>query len=172
MTVLDCIRNRYSVRSYTAQPVTDAELETVLDAGRMAQSAKNFQEWRFVVVRNDIMRQKLVPACRNQGFVAEAPVVIACCGTNIDYVMTCGQHAYALDLAIAMENMHLVAYELGLGTCWLGAFFEDQVKELLGIPREGVRIVGLITLGHTIFKAPVKNRKSLDEIIMQEHWKG
>ena len=172
MNVLDCIKGRFSVRNYTPEPVSDRDRDAILEAARMSQSANNVQEWRFVVVQDPETRRKLVPACRGQQQVAAAPVVIACCGTNIDYIMTCGQHSYSLDVAIAMENMSLAAHELGLGTCWLGAFYEDQVKTILGIPAEGVRIVGMLTLGHPAAKAPVKQRRPLADIVMNEHWQG
>ena len=170
MTVLDAIKGRFSVRSYTSEPVSDSDLAIILEATRFSQSAKNFQDWRLIVVRNESMRRKLVPAARNQYFVAEAPVVIVCCGINTDYVMTCGQHTYNIDVAIAMENMCLTIHELNLGACWLGAFYEDQVKELLGIPQEGVRVVGILTVGHPAVKAPVKRREQLETIVMHERW--
>ncbi len=172
MSVLECIKGRFSVRNYTSEPVSDSDLEIILESARLAPSARNLQEWRFVVVRDPETRRKLVPACRNQTQVAEAPVVIACCGTNIDYIMTCGQYAYSLDVAIAMENMNLTAHELGLGTCWMGAFHEDQVKLILGIPEKGVRVVGMMSLGHPAVNAPVKNRRPLKEIVMYEHWRA
>lgn len=74
----------------------------------------------------------------NQKFVAEAPVVIAACAAvDTDYVMMCGQLAYPIDTAIAADHMTLQAVEEGLGTCWIGAFHEERVKQLLGIPGEG-----------------------------------
>ncbi|MFC1541124.1 nitroreductase family protein, partial [Candidatus Latescibacterota bacterium] len=169
--VLDAVKSRYSVRSYTSEPIGDSELSDILEAARFSQSAKNFQDWRLIVVRDREMKRKLVPACRNQHFIEEASVLIVCCGINIDYVMTCGQHTYNLDVAIAMENMALTAHDIGLGTCWLGAFYEDQVKELLGIPRDGVRIVGILAVGHPKErKTPVKNREPLETIVKYESW--
>ena len=170
MTVLGTIKGRFSVRSYTSEPVSDSHLAAILEAARLSQSAKNFQDWRFIVVKDESMRKKLVPAARNQHFVAEAPVVIVCCGINTEYVMTCGQHTYNLDVAIAMENMCLTIHELNLGTCWLGAFYEDQVKELLGIPEEGVRVVGILTIGHPAVQAPPKRREPLETIVRYEKW--
>jgi len=170
MSVLDTIRERYSVRKYKADEVSGEDLKAVLEAARLSQSAKNLQEWRFVVVRDPRTRKQLVPACRGQEFVAEAPVVLACCGTNVDYVMACGQHAYSLDVAIAMENMSLAAHERGLGTCWMGSFYEDKVKAILGIPEVGIRIVGMMVLGHPATNAPPKNRRPLEDIVMYERW--
>jgi len=170
MTVLDAIKGRFSVRKYLDKPVGDDELRAVLEAARFSQSAKNLQDWKFIVVRDESMRRKLVDAARGQKFVSEAPVVIVCCGVGTDYVMACGQHSYTLDVAIAMENMALAAHELGLGTCWLGSFYEDEVKRLLSIPEEDVRVVGMLTLGYPASTPPPKKRKSLDEIVSYEKW--
>ncbi|MFC1528607.1 nitroreductase family protein [Candidatus Latescibacterota bacterium] len=170
MGVLDTIKGRFSVRHYLPEPVSEDDLNTILEAVRFSQSAKNLQDWKFIVVRDETMRQKLSVAAKGQSFVAEAPVVIACCGDGIEYVMTCGQHTYNIDVAIAMENMVLTAHELGLGTCWLGAFYEDRVKELLSIPEEDVRVVGLLTIGRPAVGAPEKRRKKLQEIISYEKW--
>ncbi|MFC1508962.1 nitroreductase family protein [Candidatus Omnitrophota bacterium] len=170
MTVLEAIKDRYSVRSYLDKPVGEEDLTAVLEAAQYAQSAKNIQNWRFIVVRDQTMRNSLVAAAKGQRFVGEAPVVIVCCGTDTEYVMTCGQFAYSLDVAIAMENMALVAHERGLGTCWLGAFYEDHVKKLLDIPLEEVRVVGMLTLGHPAGSSRGKNRESLDEIVYEGKW--
>ena len=170
MTVLEAIKNRFSVRKYLPKPVSEDDLNTILEAARFSQSAKNLQDWRFIVVREESMRQKLAVAAKGQQFVQEAPVVIACCGIGTDYVMTCGQHSYSIDVAIAMENMALAAHELGLGTCWLGAFYEDQVKDLLMIPKEDVRVVGLLTIGYPAVQSPPKNRMPLDKTVSFEKW--
>jgi len=79
--------------------------------------------------------------------VGEAPVVIAGCATNPDYIMSNGECSYPIDLAIALEHISLKAASLELGTCWIGAFYQDQVKEILGIP-ENVRIVALMSVGY------------------------
>ncbi len=170
MRVIDSIRDRFSVRKYIAKEVSKEDITAVLEAARFSQSAKNLQDWRFIVVKDKKMRNSLAEAAKGQRFVAEAPVVIACCGIGTDYVMTCGQHSYNIDVAIAMENMVLAAYEMGLGTCWLGAFYEDQVKKLLGIPENDVRVVGLLTLGYSAVKTKIKYRKPLKEIVRYEKW--
>lgn len=170
MTVLEAIKGRYSVRSYLHSLVSDEDLAAVLEAARFSQSARNLQNWRFIVVREETMRRKLSSAAKRQRFVGEAPVVIVCCGASTDYIMTCGQAAYTINVAIAMENMALVAHERGLGTCWLGAFFEDQVKDLLGIPGNDVRVVGMLTLGHPADKPRAKSRLPHDVIVNYERW--
>jgi nitroreductase len=164
------IKGRFSTRNYLKKDVPEDKLNAVLNAARFAQSARNLQDWKFVVVRDPAIRGRLAVAAKDQMFVSEAPVVIACCGVGVDYIMTCGQYAYALDVAIAMENMALAAHEVGLGTCWLGAFYEDEVKKELGIPRIGVRVVGLLTLGYPGVTAPEKKRKDVEEIVSYDRW--
>jgi len=95
-------------------------------------------------------------------------VVIAACGTS-DLVMTCGQPAYPIDVAIALDHMTLAAASLGLGTCWIGAFYEDKVKEILGVPPE-IRVVALLPLGYPAEQPAPRPRKNLDDIVAWEHW--
>jgi len=168
MDVFDAISQRCSVRSYLNKPVEDEKLRSVLEAARLAPSARNLQEWRFVVVTDRTTREKLMAAAMNQKFVGEAPVVIAACAVNTENLMPCGQYSYPIDIAIAVDHMTLMAVELGLGTCWIGAFKEDEVKEILDIP-EQVRVVTLLTLGYPATKAPAgKNRLPLEEIAFRE----
>jgi len=169
MALLAQINNRYSVRSYQQKTVENEKLLVVLEAARLAPSAKNFQEWRFVVVQDAATRRKLMVAANNQAFVGAAPVVIACCATNTDYVMRCGQASYPIDLAIAIDHMALQAVEEGLGTCWVGSFYEDQVKSVLGIPKE-VRVVELLVLGYPRDSIKPKNRLPVEKIACYEKW--
>ena len=171
MTVIDAIKKRFSVRTYHNEPVDESVLSCILEAAQYAQSAKNLQDWRFIVIRDQEKRSELSIAAKNQSFVAEAPVIIVCCGVGTDYIMTCGQHSYPIDVAIAMENMALTAHEAGLGTCWIGAFYEERVKELLSIPKEGVRVVGMLTIGYPAVPSPQKRRKKIEDIVNYECWK-
>jgi len=167
--VLEAIKKRQSVRSYQDKEIPEDVLRQVLEAGRLAPSANNKQHRKFIVVKDKDLRKKLVPACKNQEFVGEAPVVIAGCGTDPDYVMSNGEHAYSIDLAIALDHMSLEAASLGLGTCWIGAFYQDQVKEILGVPKD-VRIVNLLTLGYPKKLGTKTERKPLSEIICYDKY--
>jgi nitroreductase len=170
MDVMEAIRLRQSVRSYQDKPVEEEKLKSILEAGRLAPSASNRQEWRYVVVKDKETRQKLAKAARGQSFVAEASVVIACCAETDNHLMRCGQLSYPIDLAISIDHMTLKAVEEGLGTCWVGAFNEEEVKKILGIP-EKIRVVELLPLGYpTSPAAKEKSRKSLAEIVMPEKW--
>ena len=169
MTVWEAIQRRFSVRQYQERPVEPERLDRVLEAARLAPSASNRQEWRFVVVTDVDMRRRLMEAAKGQRFVAEAAVLIAACAVGTDHVMPCGQPSYPIDVAIALEHIALQATEEGLGTCWIGAFDEDKVKELLDIP-DSVRVVELMTLGYPATVAGPKSRLGQDEIVMHEQW--
>jgi nitroreductase len=167
--ILPSIQNRYSCRHYLEKPVEEEKLTRILEAARLAPSAKNRQEWRFVVVRDAQKRKALAHAAKDQAFVGEAPVVIACCAKTDNHVMACCQPCYPIDVAIAMEHIALQAVEEGLGTCWIGAFYEYPVKKLLGIP-DHVRVVELLTVGYPSDQVRPKDRLPLSEIVMYEEW--
>lgn len=173
MKVMEAIAERRSIRSFSSKPVEEDKLLRVLEAGRLAPSARNMQDWKFVVVKDPGLRRRLAEAARNQEFVGQAPIVIVACGTS-DYVMTCGQLTYPIDVAISADHMALAAVEEGLGTCWIGAFYEDKVKELLGIP-QAIRVVALLPLGYpaetTRAESEPKPRKPLEEIVVYDGWK-
>jgi len=168
--LIEVIKQRRSIRAFSEEAIEREKLLEVLDAGRMAPSARNEQEWKFVVVRKTEKRLKVSHACLEQDFVKEAPVIIVACGTKPDYIMTCGQRAYSIDLSIALTHMMLRATDLGLGSCWLGAFNERKIKQILDIP-EPVRIVALMALGYPRFQPQPKTRKSLDEIVCYDRFK-
>ena len=169
MDVLPEIVQRYSCRAYQDKPVEQDKLDRILEAARLAPSARNMQEWRFVVVRDAALRKKLVPACNNQQFVGQAPVVIVACGDMADHVMRCGQHSAPIDVAIGLEHIALQAVREGLATCWIGSFFADQVRQLLGIP-EHIAIVEVLPLGYPADQAGPKKRVSIGEIACYDRW--
>jgi nitroreductase len=170
MTVEEAIRTRHSVRSYSGKPVEKDKLVQLLEAARIAPSAGNRQEWRFIVVTDEGKRKKLGRAAAGQTFVGEAPCVIACCAETDEHRMRCGQLCYPIDIAIAIDHITLRAVELGLGTCWIGAFSEDEVKKLLNIP-DSVRVVELLTLGYPADgSVREKSRHELSKIVFYEEW--
>lgn len=170
MNVMDAIRQRRSIRAYQDRPVEEEKLGAVLEAARLAPSASNRQEWRYVVVRDPGMRLKLAEAANGQKFVGEAPVVIVACAKTDGHKMTCGEACYPIDIAISLDHITLKAAEEGLGTCWIGAFNQPAVKKLLNIPEE-IRVVELMPLGYPADEPAERSRLSLDEIVIQEKWK-
>ena len=141
----------------------------MLEAARFAPSGSNRQPWKFVLVQDREVKQRLIRACANQRFVATAPVVIAGCGLMPDRMMSCGVPGDPVDLAIAMEHLALAATAEGLGSCWIGAFTQDEVRDVLGIPPT-VKVIGLMTLGYPADAPRPKTRKPLSEIVVLDRW--
>jgi len=170
MDVYTSISTRKSVRAFRDRDVPENVISRLLEAARLAPSASNQQEWRFVVVRNPETRKRLARAASGQKFVGEAPVVIACCAETDSHVMACGQPCYPIDVAIAIDHLALCATAEGLGTCWIGAFDEGQIKEILGIPPQ-IRVVALLPVGYP--QDPVlveKSRLPREKIVKYERW--
>jgi nitroreductase len=169
MDVFTAVKQRSSVRSYKPDDVEEDKLKRVLEAARLSPSASNRQEWKFIVVKNKETKKKLAGAAFGQSFIGEAPVVIVACGTESKSVMGCGQPTHTVDVSIACAFMILEAYELGLGTCWIGAFKEDETKRILNIP-ESVRVVAMTPLGYPDEAPSKKSRKRLDQIVCFEKY--
>ena len=169
MNVHEAIAARRSIRAYEDKPIGNDKLRRVLEAGRLAPSARNVQEWKFVVVRGRALLKGLIPVCKGQRFVGEAGAVIAACAVQHEHVMPCGQYAYPIDVAIAIDHMTLAAMEEGLGSCWIGAFDEDQARELLGAPDE-VRVVILLALGRPAEAPAARSRNRFDDVFCFEHY--
>lgn len=170
MDVMTAIRTRRSIRAYKDKPIEDEKLEAVLEAGRLAPSAANRQEWKYVVVKDKALREKLVDIANGQRFVGQASAVIVACAEQTNHVMPCGELSYPVDVAISVDHITLAAAEQGLGTCWIGAFKQDEIKQLLDIPEE-VKVVVLLTIGYPDISPPLKPRKSLQEMVVYDKWR-
>jgi nitroreductase len=170
MDVFTAISQRCSVRAYKATDVEEDKLKKILEAARLSPSASNRQDWKFIVVKNRETKKKLAKAAFGQFFIAAAPVVIVACGTEPKTMLACGQPAHTVDVSIAFAYMILQAYELGLGTCWIGAFSEDETKEILNIP-EQIRVVAMTPLGYPDQPPSPKSRKALDQIVCNEKYR-
>lgn len=168
---LDLVRKRKSVRSYIDRAIPDDLLYEIIEAARLAPSAKNVQEWKFILIRDPATKEALVNVAKGQQFVGESAVVIAGVATQTGYIMTNGIPACNVDLAIAMEHIALAAAEHNIGTCWIGAFYQDKAKELLHVPDDCI-VISFMTLGYTTedFNQSIKQRKKIEEIICQERY--
>ena len=170
-SLMDLIETRKSVRSYKPKEVEEDKLNYILNAFRKAPSAKNFQPWKLVVVKNKKIIKDLVVACNNQTFLQEAPILIAACAKENEAYGTMGgyMNSYPIDIALAFEHLILAAAEQGLGTCWIGAFKEKLVKDILSVP-EDVRVVALTPVGYPSREATIRGRKPLVEIISYDKY--
>jgi nitroreductase len=168
MDVSEAIRNRYSCRQYQDKPLEQDKLAAVLEAARQAPSAKNLQDWRLVVVTDKQTKTKLAVAANNQTFLEGAGAIIVAC-TVSDHVMRCGQAVGPIDVAIALEHICLQATELGLATCWIGSFYADKVKPIVGIP-DNVTVIELMALGYPADAPKEHRREPIDRIASFEKW--
>lgn len=157
MDVFDTIKDRRSIRAYKGESIPQDKLEKLLEAARLAPSAANRQNWKFIVVGDEQIKKQLVAASNNQAFVGTASHIIAGIGDP-------AQKWHQVDLAIALEHIVLEAVELGLGTCWIGAFDEAAVKNLLKIPQDR-KVVALLTVGVPAESPGARPRKALEEIV-------
>ena len=169
MEILNAIKNRYSCRNYLDKPVEKEKLDLIFQAARLAPSAKNLQDWKFVAVTDKKTKAKLAAAAKNQKFLQDAGAIIVAC-SNSDYVMTCGQKIGSIDVAIALDHISLQATELGLATCWIGSFFPDKVRVLLGIPQD-VEIIELMALGYPADAKKEPTRDPVEKIVCFEKWR-
>ena len=171
MSVLEVIRERRSVRRYNGDPVPEETLARVLEAARLAPSAKNIQPWKLVVVRDQATKIGLAKAAFEQTFMSEAGLVVAACGFPDKAYPRQGHYmnSWPIDLAIAFEHLILQATEEGLGTCWIGAFDETAVKAVLGVPAE-VRVMAMTPLGWPMESPPPRGRKAMEEIVSYDRY--
>jgi nitroreductase len=168
MDVFEAIKGRRSIREFKPDPIDEKDLTKILNAGRLSPSAGNCQPWEFVVVRDQGIKRKLVRAALGQSFIAEAPVVVVVCANVPRSSARYGRRGAELyciqDTAAAIQNMHLAAYALGYGTCWVGAFDEDAAAEIIETPPH-VRPVALIPIGKPAEKPAPTPRIPLNKIV-------
>ena len=172
MNLFEAIAKRRSVRSFKDRPVEREKLDTIFNSVRIAPSARNAQEWRFILVTDTELRMK-VAAAGGQPFLKQCPVIVVACAQTDGRAMRCGEKAYPIDLAIAIDHLTLAATAMGLGSCWIGSFEALPVREALGIP-ETAPIVALVALGYADEEGHAstagKQRLAMDEILMENQW--
>ncbi|MDH5664472.1 MAG: nitroreductase family protein [Candidatus Bathyarchaeota archaeon] len=156
MSLLDVIFRRRSIRRYRSEPIPDEVLRNILEAGRLAPSADNAQPWHFIVVTESKIKEKLSGGRWNY-FIKDSAVTVVGCGYSDNEWST-------VDVALALENMVIAAEAQGVGSCWIGDFEEEEVKELLGIP-DNLKVVALVSFGYPAEKPSPLNKKSLKEIV-------
>jgi nitroreductase len=168
LEIFEAIKRRRSIRKYEQKVVEKEKLSKVLEAARLAPSAKNRQPYAFVVTSDNETIEKISSAC-NQKW--DAPTIIVVCAFPEEaWIRDDGEEYWKADAAIAMNNISLQACAEGLGTCWIAAFKEEKIKDILGIGPEA-RVVAMTPLGYPAEKkGPVTNRKTIDELVHYERW--
>ena len=177
MEVLEAIKTRRSIRHYKSAPVTEEQIDIVLEAARWAPSWGNTQCWRFVMVTEKKMKtalaETLTPYNPSRSAIEQAPVVIVACaelgksGFKQGKLLTDREDWYMFDVALAMQNLALAAHSIGLGTTHVGAFNAQKVAQLLNVP-QGVAVVEMAPLGYPERERKAPPRKELSELVFYE----
>lgn len=167
MDIYEAIEKRRSVRSYKNKEINDAVLNKILEAARLAPSAHNAQEYKLIIVKDGQKKQQLAKAGSYQKFISQAPIIIVGVALNPKLDPDSESPFYAINLAIAFDHITLVAAAEGLGTCWIGAFNQEEVKKILDIP-EKYKVVALMPIGFPDDKPKSKSRKSLKDLVCYE----
>ena len=157
MQVKEAIASRLSIRRYAQASIPPEHLQLLFQALQLAPAANNYQNWEFVFVSDPALKQRLSSACFNQRFVGDCQYFIA----GIADPML---KWHMVDITIALTNFTLQATELGYGTCWIGAFDERDVKEILNVPREK-KVVICMAFGMPEGRHIPRGRKSIEAFI-------
>lgn len=175
------IENRRSIRSYSAKAVEEEKIKELIESARLAPSGSNTQPWRFILVKSQEVKDKIVAADHNQTWMAQAPLLIVCLGdircrikedTEISLQEDSPQEELKQvirDTAIAVEHMVLTAENLGLSTCWTAWFHQDDMRAALNIPSDKY-VVCVLTVGYTDKTEAPRPRMSAEEIVRFEKW--
>jgi nitroreductase len=175
METEECILTRRSVRKFKKVLVDMDKIGRILEAGRAAPSSGNVQNWMFIIVDDETKRKKIAESCFEQYWMADAPVIIVVCSKPHEvqrYYGIRGERLYSVQNAAAVaENMLLMAHDQGLGACWVGAFDEDKVKDILGIVKEA-RPQVIIPIGYADEQPLVPSKYKLDNVVYWNKWWG
>lgn len=175
------IQARRSIRKYSNKPVDDRTIENILESGRLAPSGSNTQPWHFIIIRNEQIKEQVARASHDQGWMLTAPVFIACVADirsrmRIDEEVVLDEESPQFELkqiirdtAIAIEHIVLEATSLGLGTCWVAWFRQNEVRPILEIPKDKF-LVAIVTLGYAEEEPRPRKRKDLKEMVHNDRW--
>ena len=173
MDVVDSIVSRRSIRRYKNQDVEWYKVAEIIDAGRYAPSSGNLQDRRFIVVKSEGNRKALAAASFDQHWMESSPVHIVVCSDirSVEKLYGVrGTRLYAVQNAAAtVQNMLLCAHSLGLGSCWVGAFNEDSLTEIIGL-EEYIRPQAIITIGYADEEPKEPLRTRLEAMVYFEGW--
>ncbi len=172
MELKEAIKKRRSIRGFEKREVDDATIKQIIELGNLAPSAGNLQPRDFIIVKETETKNKLAQAALDQGFVAQAPVVIVVCANikRTAHYGSRGRELYCIqDSAAAVENMLLAIVDFGLASCWVGAFDENAVSRVMGLPNH-VRPVALLPIGYSERQKGPASRFEIEDILHYEKW--
>jgi len=167
MDFFELIAKRQSIRTFDPQSVQDHDVGQILAAANSAPSARNFQAYEIYVVRSPDRRKQLSAAAKSQNSVATAPVVLVFCANparNVARYRERGRNLYAIqDATIACTFAMLAATALGLATVWIGAFWDEQVRAVIGAP-EGLQPVAILPIGYAAESPERTTRRAVNDL--------
>jgi len=181
LKMIEEIRNRRSIRKYINKPIEEEKIVQLLESARLAPSGSNTQPWHFIIVKSESNRQRLAERSHDQKWMLSAPVFIVCVADirsrikeDIDISLNESSSQEELkqiirDTAIAVEHMVLEAENLGLGTCWVAWFTQDEIRPILNIPPDKY-VVCILTVGYSNEVPRARPRKKLEEMVHNEIW--
>ena len=173
MDAMECLRTRRSIRKFKDRSVPFELIGNILEAGRLAPSAGNIQEWKFILVTDYKAREDIAMAACMQTWMVDAPVFIVICSDPNKAERMYGKKGETLyciqNSAAAMENMLLAIHAQGLGSCWVGACDESKVKQALNIPGN-IHVMGILPVGYPAEEALMPDKYPLTDVICVEKW--
>lgn len=164
MLTLEAIKNRRSCRGFLTKPVERSTIEKIVDAGRLAPTARNVQPWEFIAASDRKTLKQIAELAENGRFISECSSCVAVFCQDTKY--------YLEDGCAATENMLIAAGDLGLSGCWVAGDkkpYCDQVREILGVPA-GYKLVSLIALGFSKEPLQTPSKRPLKEVLHWEKW--
>jgi len=179
--MLEVIANRRSIRKYNSKNVEEELVYKLLESARMAPSGSNTQPWNFIIVRSDAIKEEIVKADSNQQWMKDASVFIVCiadirCRIKDEREIYLDENSelYELkqiirDTAVAIDHIMLEAENLGLSTCWTGAYKQDEMRPIMNIPNDKY-VVGVITIGYADEERKPAPRRHLEDMVRYEKW--
>ncbi len=178
MNVLDAIKSRRSIRKYKKKALSDELIKELLECARLAPSGHNKQPWKFIVIKNNEKKNKLASLCNNQTWMTTAPVFIACIAdmsARCESFTRVNENSPEMDLkriirdtAIATEHIVLGAQSLGLGSCYVAWFKQDEIRPVLGLSEDKF-VVAILTIGYKDEFPKERSRKKIEEICSWEN---
>lgn len=180
MDVKQAIQQRRSVRKFKGVSIEEDKATELLEAARLAPTGSNTQSGRFIVIRGQEMREEVAQTSHRQKWMAQAPLYIACVADiraripdgdlYVDELSSLHEVKQCIrDVAIQAEHIVLRAEELGLSTCWIGWYTQDEIRQVLGVPQDKY-VVGILVVGYADESPSERPRKPLDEIVHYEKW--
>jgi nitroreductase len=173
MEFFDVVDKRKSIRSFKRREIEDEKIQKILETANSAPSAGNLQSYDIVLVRDEKTKSLLVSAAYGQSFIKEAPIVFVICANEerSEHYGERGRELYCInDASIAAAYIELSATALDLGSVWVGAFDEDEVREIISAP-DYVKPIAIIPIGYTNEKPKRHGRRKLSDLVHKERFK-